>query len=228
MASLTTLLVAVLAAVPGELTPLAEDAVVTPQPADAKAVERLRADLARWSASIKKDPRTLLFAETGSPTESKKGAIVRVPGPGAWPPEVRTAFNVVPDDKGRVRLLLESPVSESGDWALRYTYLFDEAGSTVAFRRSLASFGAECSDIARQVSTVYLGSDGRLLARDYRLEDGAGKPLSPSGCALRTTWSYRIQLDVESALAVRRLTAALGGGSKAAARGAVAPPPTSR
>jgi hypothetical protein len=211
MVWLTTLLAAVAAAVPGprEVSPMSEEAVVAAKPADASAVSGIRQELTHSSARIEQDSGTLLFAETGSPVDSMPGAIVRVPGPSAWPPEVRTAFNVVLDERGRIRLLLESPVSESGDWVLQFTYLFDEAGRTIAFQRSFGAFGAECADIARQVSTAYFSGDGRLLARDYRLEDGQGKPLSPKGCELRTTWGYRIQLDVASALATRRLGAAV-------------------
>jgi hypothetical protein len=218
MIALTAVLLALLSAPSSarDMAPLPEDAIFTPKPADATVVKRIREDLARWEARVKLGgPGLLLLAETGGPTVSAPGAIVRVPAPLTWPADTRTSFTIVVDEAGRIRMLRESPVSYSGDWSLDLTHYFDEAGRTLAFRRSFGFFGSGCADIARETSTIFLGSGARILARDFRFEDGDQKPLSPGRCELRPRPEYRIHLDVDAALASLRLVEAVrGSGSK--------------
>ena len=190
-----------------EIQPLPEGTRVRASPADRPAVARLRNDVEHWQAlSKQRGPRLLLFAETGNPEVDRTGPIVRVDGPDKWPDETLTSYLVVVDEQHRVRLLMQSPASASGDWSLELTHVFDEAGRTVAFRRSSRFFNSECVEVAAERSTELFDPTGRRLARDYRLEDGDEKPLSPKGCVFNYRHPYRIFADLKSALEAARLT----------------------
>jgi hypothetical protein len=58
-------------------------------------------------------------------------------------------------------------------------------------------------------SVAFYDGHGRLLAREYRLEDGSSKPLNARDCAFMYRYKYRIHSDAQSALRAAGLTNAL-------------------
>ena len=185
--------------------PAAESAVQAPAPADRGEVARLRRELLAREAQLRRGRARLLFAEVGDPGSKEPGRIVRVANPQSWPDDTVTSYSLVLDDRRRVRLLDESPVSFSGDWTLELTHVFDERGRTVAFERLSSFFNAGCSAAAAERSLAFYDGRGHRIAREWRLEDGDGKPLSPKGCAFPYRHEYRIHPDVRSALSAARL-----------------------
>ncbi len=191
-----------------EIQPLPEGSSVAASVHD-QAVARLRGELGHWQKRISSGPLLLLFAETGEPDRKGPGEIVRVARVGTWPDDTVTSYIIVLDEKHRVRLFQESPVSFSGDWSLNLTYMFDEKGRTVAFQRFSGFFNSGCSEVARERSTEFFGVDGRRIARDYRLEDGNKKPLAPEGCEFPYRHEHRIYSDAKGALETARLADAV-------------------
>ncbi|HET8542390.1 MAG TPA: hypothetical protein VFL83_21130 [Anaeromyxobacter sp.] len=215
-------LAAILAAAPGaaspdEVSPGPEDAVVAAAPADRAEVERLRRELRSRAAQVESGRGRLLFAETGGPYGKEPGPIVPVADPDSWPDDAATSWIVVLDERRRVRLLQESPVSWSGDWSLDLTHVFDAEGRTVAFQRFSGFFNSGCSEVARERSVAYFDGRGRRLAREWRLENGKRRLLSPKGCQFPYRNEYAIHRDARSAVDAARLGQAL------AAAGAVVP-----
>ncbi len=205
---------AVAAVVPGAararadvVEPAAEDAVQAPSPEHGAEVDRLRRELRVREAQLGKGRRRLLFAELGEPDRKEPGRIVRVANPQSWPDDTVTSYSLVVDERRHVRLLQQSPVSFSGDWSLELTHVFDERGRTVAFERRSGFLNSGCSEVANERSVAFFDGRGHRLAREWRLENGDGRPLSPRGCAFPYRHEYRILPDVRSALSRARLLA---------------------
>jgi len=189
-----------------DLELLPEERVVTSSPANLPRVTALRRELALWREK-KPGPQLLLFAELGGPYRSSPGEIIRVVTPNAWPENTATGYAIVIDEQRRIRLFQESPTSFSGDWRLELTHVFDEAGRTVSFARFSQFYNSGCSKFAREQSVAFYDREGRLLARDYRLEDDTKRPLKASDCAFFYRYKYRIHSDARSVLEAAHLSA---------------------
>ena len=135
-----------------------------------------------------------LFARLGrgtgdcyNPTDS----IVAVSNARRWPPKTTSSYAVFTDSLHRVRVVVETPTSCSGDWTISYTHYFDDAGQTIAFTRYSGFFNGCDFGLARE-STTYGYAHGSLVFKDYLLTDGPGHPKRTSACAFMYRQPYSI------------------------------------
>ena len=62
------------------------------------------------------------------------------------PDDTDVSYSILKDSTGRIRAILESPYSESGDWYIAYVHYFDEEGKTFAFVKQVNSFNSICTE----------------------------------------------------------------------------------
>ena len=150
---------------PSVLPAVAEDSVVVPKThADSDLVQRARAaQQAVDSLIAHHQGLTVHLAALNADSQ-----IVAVKDTTAWPDQLQETYNIWTDSLGRVVRAVQVPVSESGDWSNVYEYDFDRTGTTTVFVRT-SSFFNDCDGGARETSTTYPASGGRIVERDYRL-----------------------------------------------------------
>jgi len=161
-----------LGSAPREL-PQPEDPAAIVKPAtgaDKRKVADLRRSLEELEAKLRPGSKgALLLARAGGPMRGDPTRLVRVRAAAApaWPEDLLVAYVILLDGRGRTRGVREEPASQSGDWNIADTWLFDEAGRTVAVRRHRAGFGEGCDGApAKEDWTAFWDGD-RLIARDY-------------------------------------------------------------
>lgn len=160
-----------LGSAPREL-PQPEDPAAIVKPAtraDERKVADLRRSLEELEAKLRPGSKgALLLARAGGPMRGDPTRVVRVRAASApaWPEDLLVAYVILLDDRGRARGVREEPASQSGDWYIADTWLFDEAGRTVAVRRHRAGIGEGCDEPAKEDWTAFWDGD-RLIARDY-------------------------------------------------------------
>jgi hypothetical protein len=107
------------------------------------------------------------------------------------PVGMTTTYQVLRDGADHVVLVIESPVSESGDWSIAVAHYFDAQGRTYAFERRAAFFNSLCTDgLAHERSTRYYDHDGRELGSRHDLHDAAGHPLKREDCEFPYDFPY--------------------------------------
>lgn len=177
-----------------------EQEVLPRTAAGVAAARRGRELLDAWSARVERPRGRVLLAASGDP-RGDPDRVVRVADPKAWPGDAVVTYVLLLDPRGRLRLLQESPTSHSGERSLLHEHLFDEAGETLAFRRTSGFSGAGCgADPARESSTAFFGPGGRIVRREYRLADAAGKRLDPKTCSFPYEREYAIHANARSLL----------------------------
>lgn len=112
----------------------------------------------------------------------------------------------------RVLAVVESPVSESGDWSIQTTHYFDSTGATVAVTH-FSGFFAGCVDAKTDSSsglhetvTSYFGARHRLVKRTFVREKFDGSALAPTDeCSDRFQTGYDIYPSWDSLAAATHL-----------------------
>jgi hypothetical protein len=101
-----------------------------------------------------------------------------------WPPQTATKYVFVEDSSGRVVAATDSTTDCREYWTNAYTYFFNASGRTSRFER-YSKFTRWCEfGVARETSTYYYSTTGRILQKDYKMEDSAGTPERPSRCSM--------------------------------------------
>jgi hypothetical protein len=156
--------------------------------ADSLIVSRARRYTRRVDHDLDLAPRRrmLLWAQiAGHP------GVVSVADPKHWPDSTESSYIVLMDSVGRPRLARIVPFSESGDYDIENTFYFDDAGRTTVFERYAGIFNSGC-DVKREISRSYFNTAHRLVERDYRTEDGHGRPAVTRDCDLNYRYPYVI------------------------------------
>lgn len=178
-----------------------EEEVPARSAADVAAARRGRELLDAWSARVERPQGRVLLAAVGAPG-GEADRVVRVADARAWPADTLVSYVLLVDRRGRLRLLHESPASGSGAWSLVQEHLFDETGTTLAFRRTSGFLDSGCGEEpTRESSTSFFGPGPRLARREYRLADAASRRLDPKACAFPHRQPYEIHADARSLLA---------------------------
>jgi hypothetical protein len=173
----------------------AQDRESAVQPADAAAkarVDEIRAYT--YARSLYAHPGRGLRIYARVPGTQR---VVSLPDTAAWPEsggrpgETDVSYSVISDSAGRVVGITEFPHYERTDAENRYIHYFDEDGGLVAFDR-LSAFSDGCPSRVRERTISYFGADGRLLAREYTLENTDYDPVDPSDCNRPPRHEYRI------------------------------------
>ncbi len=172
---------------PSVLPVVAEDRVVVPKThADSDLVRRARA-AHRAVDSLVAHHLSLTVHLAALNADSQ---IVAVKDTTAWPDQQQETYNIWTDSLGRVVRTVQVPVSESGDWSNVYEYDFDSTGTTTVFVRT-SSFFNDCDGGARETSTTYPASGGRIVERDYRLTGlNDSTAVNPSHCGFNYRYPY--------------------------------------
>lgn len=100
----------------------------------------------------------------------------RLRGKDDWPESTAASFGVF-EDRGKVRMAWESPMSLSGDWALTTVHWFDDAGMArlveVSYGRITFCLDKDDEPISgAEVTRIYRAADGRELGRRVRRTGG--------------------------------------------------------
>lgn len=125
---------------------------------------------------------------------------------GEFPDSIRTTYNLLRDESGRLRVAAEFPFSESGDWSIRLAHYFDESGRTFAFERHTIFFNSLCTPgMASETRSFYFDTMGRKTDSLYLLLDHEENPLQKEDCQFPIDYSFTIQKTSKSWLAARRI-----------------------
>ncbi len=169
-------------------SPAATTSLSTAPAGAGEQVRRIEAEVARIDALTKSPGHRLqLFAQVG-----EDGRLVPVKDTLSWPKELDASINVLRDDGGRVRLLYESPLSQSGDWQIEYLHYFDEQGRLMLFERASGFFNGCPGGFAHERTRRFYAPSGQLLEQTYELKNGEGAPIDSSACAFPYRMPYTI------------------------------------
>ena len=119
-----------------------------------------------------------------------------------WPDDVTTSINLLRGESGNPTYYAAYPISESGDWFIGYRYYFNEStGQVVAFERLANFFNSICvSGVAKELSTYYFSTDGKLIAKSYSVKDSDGNDLNNKECYFNYDNEYQIVRTVADLL----------------------------
>jgi len=131
---------------------------------------------------------------------------------GKFPDEVETTYNLLKDDGGNIVYILESPVSESGDWDIVYESYFNQAGQLFSFERTAGFFNEECTEGSvkpdepvHEKLIKYFDTHSRLIDSTYSLLDNDKRPLNKSKCISNYDFPYKIIFNLKAYLKVNKI-----------------------
>lgn len=123
---------------------------------------------------------------------------------GDFPDSIRTTYNLLRDDSGRLRVAAELPFSESGDWSIRLAHYFDESGRTFAFERHTNFFNSICTpEMASETRSFFFDSTGRRTDTLYVLTDQQNKALNRQACQFPYDYPFTIHKNSNEWLAAK-------------------------
>jgi len=135
-----------------------------------------------------------LYAKTGD------GRVIQVADP-TIPQDstTETSYAVLKDSTGTVVLLIETPVSKSGDWTNEYRHYFDAEGRTAFFRR-YSSFFEGCEfGLAKEVLERSYTTSFKTKLDTYSLTNPEGSPQDSTRCEFRYHFPYEVYPTWEAA-----------------------------
>jgi hypothetical protein len=107
----------------------------------------------------------------------KKNNLIMVKN-GKWPEDAECSYNVLRDSSGKIIFVMQSPVSESGDWNIEYSHYFDDKGKTFAFIKQESIFNDEVKGgVVREIHLLYYDDNFKTLNQINNLLDKDDKPL---------------------------------------------------
>ena len=99
-----------------------------------------------------------------------------------WPEDGSDSYNILKDATGKIIMIAEIPISESGDWFITYTHYFDVNGNTYAFRRQANTFDDRVKGgVIYETLVKYFNVNLKPVAKTYTLQDKKGRPIKNSG-----------------------------------------------
>ncbi len=84
--------------------------------------------------------------------------------------ETFVSFNKVITNS-ELKIFVEEPFSESGDWNNEYIYVFSQSGKLKLFIRKSSFFNSNCSDGAVTEKEIFEVEKGTLVKKDYTIVD---------------------------------------------------------
>lgn len=115
----------------------------------------------------------LLFAKLRG-----KGSVVKVEGD-KWPDNTECSYDVLKNKAGKIILIGELPVSESGDRAIEHRHYFDADGKTFAYTKQESIFNdAMSGGTLREYVMMYFDADFNIIYKTDKLTDGKDKPVT--------------------------------------------------
>ena len=173
---------------------------------------RLQAIRKKANSQLKSVSQVARFAKLGvkeSDCPEPETRAIAVRKGAEWPARTATSFVVAFHENRQPSALLEVPSSCSGDWRNEYVHYFDPTGRTIAFERYSAFFNGCDGGLARERSTTYYTPNGTVIAREYRLEDGGAREISPATCTFDYRHPYIVHRDWTTAARAAGLPASV-------------------
>ncbi len=93
----------------------------------------------------------------------------------AWPDDVDETYNLISNNI--VKVYIQIPYSESGDWNNEYTYYYDKENNLRVLKMYSGFFNNMCSDIAKETKIIYYNKKHDVDSSSYTLVDENGKPI---------------------------------------------------
>jgi len=108
-----------------------------------------------------------------------------------------STFNILRDNSDNIVLILELPVSESGDWSIIYANYFDKNGKIFAFERKTNFFNSHCTDgVAYETITKFYNNNFVVVDSTYKLVDQNDNLLNRDSCQFPYDYDYKIAKTV--------------------------------
>jgi len=112
-----------------------------------------------------------------------------------WPDEIETTYNVITDSI--VRIYIEVPYSESGDWNNTYTYYYDSEGLLRVSKVVSTFFNSICYDGVLTETTVKIyDKNCKVLSNSYSLVDDKMNAIKD---ASKCVFNYRDSIPLYTA-----------------------------
>lgn len=96
----------------------------------------------------------------------------------------------------KIRLYIEEPFSESGDWNNEYVYVFNETGKLKILIRKSSFFNSVCTDKILTEKEIFVNEAGSLIKRDYEIFDENGIVITDTtNCIFNYRFNYPVYTD---------------------------------
>jgi hypothetical protein len=112
---------------------------------------------------------------------------------------IEYTYNVL-QNKGKVIMVMVSPVSESGDWDVECDYYYDYNGQIFAFEKKANAFALPDDGVAYETTTDYFNNNFINIKHIYKLVDKNNKPLSKEYMFDRAGFDFKIYATVYDCL----------------------------
>lgn len=95
-----------------------------------------------------------------------------------------------------VKIYIEEPYSESGDWNNEYVYVFNQIGKLKLFIRKSSFFNSNCSDGIVTEKEIFGVEDGKLIKENYEIFDKNKNAINDTtNCIFNYRFKYPVFLD---------------------------------
>lgn len=96
----------------------------------------------------------------------------------------------------KVKIYIEEPYSESGDWNNEYVYVFNQSGKLKLFIRKSSFFNSNCSDGVVMEKEIFTVEDGKLIKENYEIFDENKIAIKDTtNCIFNYRFKYPVYLD---------------------------------
>lgn len=109
--------------------------------------------------------------------------------------EAYTSFiNVIDDSK--IKIYIEVPYSESGDWNNEYIYIFGEEGKLKLFIRTSSFFNSICTDGVLTEKEIFSIESDHLIKKEHKIYDENNAILEDTAnCIFNYRFEYPVYLN---------------------------------
>ncbi len=95
-----------------------------------------------------------------------------------------------------VKIYIEEPNSESGDWNNEYVYVFNQSGKLKLFIRKSSFFNSNCSDGAVTEKEIFAVEDRKLMKENYEIFDENKIAIKDTtNCIFNYRFKYPVYMD---------------------------------
>ena len=104
---------------------------------------------------------------------------------GKFPEDTERSYSLMSDAKGKVRYIVESPVSESGDWFVTFEYYYDTEGNLFALSVNKNMFnGCPNIEIVFEEKITYFDKKFKKIGKTITVKDKKKRKVDSKKCNL--------------------------------------------
>lgn len=138
---------------------------------------------------------------------SQDGAVTQIADGAPFLEGTATSYAVFRDSAGAVRVLIETPTSDSREWNNEYRHYFDAQGHTVFFRRYSGFFEGCQFGLAKELLERSYSPEFKVARETYKLTNDAGSPQDSTSCEFRYHFPYVVYPTWDAAAKALQLPA---------------------